>query len=138
MASVPHPYSLAEAKKWIKKTIAVNKKNPNKINLAIVIDGEVVGGIGGKIHPLGHKMEFGYWLAEKHWGKGIVTEVVKIFTNYFFKKRKLKRIEAKTFTANKASMRVLEKNGFKFEGILKKDIQKNGKIYDAHLFAKVK
>jgi len=138
MATVPYPYTLAEAKKWLKKTVAENKKNPNKINWAIVIDDEVIGAVGGEIHPHGHKMNFGYWLAEKHWGQGIVTEAVKEFTNYFFKKRKIKRIEAQVYPFNKGSMRVLEKNGFKLEGILRKSQKKDGKIIDVYLFAKIK
>jgi RimJ/RimL family protein N-acetyltransferase len=138
MAHIPHPYTLSDAKKWLKKTVAENKKNPNKINWAIVINSEVVGSVGGQIHRDGHKMNFGYWLAEKHWGQGIVTEVIKIFTNYFFKKRKIRRIEAETFPFNKASMRVLEKNGFKEEGILKKSHKKGNKFLDTHIFAKVR
>jgi RimJ/RimL family protein N-acetyltransferase len=51
---------------------------------------------------------------------------------------KLKRLTAKVFLPNKASARVLEKNGFKLEGILKKDLAKGGKYYDVYLFARVK
>jgi ribosomal-protein-alanine N-acetyltransferase len=138
MSTVPHPYTLAEAKKWLRKTVAENKKNHNKINWAILIDGEVVGSIGGEIHKQGHKLSFGYWLAEKHWRQGIITEAIKEFTNYLFNKRKLKRIEAQVFPFNKGSMRVLEKNGFKLEGILKKNHNKDGKLLDTYIFAKVK
>lgn len=35
-------------------------------------------------------------------------------------------------------MGVLKNNGFKLEGILKKDVKKKGKFIDAYLFAKIK
>jgi len=48
------------------------------------------------------------------------------------------RIQASTFPQSKTSMRVLEKAGFKFEGILRKNIKKGDKFIDEYLFAKVK
>lgn len=138
LATVPYPYSLNEAKKWLRKVVAANRKKSGKIIRAIVIDGEVVGSLGGDIHKDGHKMTFGYWLAERYWGQGIATEAVKAFTDYYFKKNKLKRVEAEVFLFNKASIRVLEKNGFQKEGTLRKNRKKGNRIVDTHIFAKIK
>jgi RimJ/RimL family protein N-acetyltransferase len=51
---------------------------------------------------------------------------------------KLKRISSRVFPFNEASRRVLEKNGFEFEGELRKDIKKNGRYYDSQMYAKIK
>ena len=67
-----------------------------------------------------------------------MSKVIKEVVNYGFRELKLKRISAKVFPFNKASMRVLEKNNFKFEGILKKEEKKGDKYIDAHVYAKVK
>lgn len=67
-----------------------------------------------------------------------MSEVVKIVSNFAFKEFKLKRISAGVFSWNKASMGVLKKNGFKFEGILRKNANSKGKILDEYVFAKVK
>ena len=48
------------------------------------------------------------------------------------------RIYAYVFSWNKASMKVLEKAGYKLEGILRKDVKKNNKFIDTFLFAKVR
>ena len=136
--NIPYPYTLKDAKDWIAKNLKeMKKRKPNMINFAIDINGEVVGGIGlNKIE--GHKAEIGYWLAEKYWGQGIMTQAVKLVTEFGFKKLKLKRIYAYVFSWNKASMKVLEKAGYKLEGILRKDVKKNNKFIDTYLFAKVK
>lgn len=80
----------------------------------------------------------GYWLGQKYWGGGIMTDAVKDITSFGFKDLKLRRIYAKVYPFNKGSMRVLEKNGFKLEGIAKKETKKENKFIDAHIFAKVR
>jgi len=137
--SIPHPYNLRDAKNWLKKQMTVYKiKEPEDIVWAIEIDKEVVGAIG--IHKIffGHKAELGAWIAQKYWNKGIMTQVIKIITAYAFKTFKLKRIYARIFTPNLGSKAVAEKNGFKLEGILKKDAKKDGKYYDVFLLFKIK
>lgn len=135
---VPYPYTLKMAKEWITKNIKeAKKKKPLIVNFVIEIDNEVAGSIGfHKIEP--HRAEIGYWLAEKHWGSGLMTQVVYEICKLGFSKLKLKRLWAAVFPWNKASMRVLEKNGFKFEGVLKKNTLKHGKLIDDHIFAKVR
>lgn len=126
------PKSIVE----VKKSIA--KKKKNNFELVIEVNGEVVGEIG--IHDIiqNHKATMSYWIAQKMRGKGIVTKATKIFTNYVFKKYQLKRISGNARTFNKASARVLEKAGFRMEGILKKNKFGGGKYLDDMVWAKVK
>ena len=67
-----------------------------------------------------------------------MTEAVRIMTSIGFKKLNLKRTYASVFSKNKASARVLEKNKYKFEGLMKNYHMKDGKLIDALLYAKVK
>lgn len=135
---IPYPYTLRDAQKRLEKTSKdKKKKKPTTIDLVIDINGEVIGGIGFyKIE--GHRAEIGYWLAEKYWGKGIITQAVKIMTKFGFEKLKLRRISAHVFSFNKASMGLLKKAGYKLEGILRKHVRKSNKFIDSYLFAKVK
>lgn len=134
-SSIPYPYTLPDARKWLKKCQAGNDKS---LNFAIEINGEVAGAVG--IHEIvnNHKAEIGYWLAEKYWGKGIVSEAVKLLTGYIFNRFSLKKVYAYVMPPNKASARVLIKNGFKQEGLLRKHIKKAGKFYDAIIFGRIK
>ena len=138
MCNISYPYTYKDAKKWIEDCIkSYNSKNKDKITLAIDINGKVFGGIA--IHDIkGHKAEFGYWLAQNYWGRGIMTKAVRLMVNHCFKNLNLKRVYAYTFADNKQSARVLEKNGFKKEGLIEKHATKNGKFVDCYLYAKTK
>lgn len=138
LATVPYPYTVKMAKEWIAKNIKeAKKKKPSMVNFVIDIDGEVAGSIGfHKIEQ--HKAEIGYWLAQKYWGNGLMTQVVYQICKFGFGELKFKRLWAAVFPWNKASMRVLEKNGFKFEGILRKNTLKHGKLIDDHIYGKIK
>ena len=139
LASLPHPYTKKDAKFWLGKQAKLQRqKNPGEIVFAIEIDGEAVGSIG--LHKIvrGHKAELGYWLGKEFWGGGIMTDAVREITNFGYKNLKLRRIYAGVFLFNKGSARVLEKNGFKLEGIAKKEAKKGNKFIDAYIFAKVK
>ncbi|MDD5750378.1 MAG: GNAT family protein [Candidatus Pacebacteria bacterium] len=138
LAVVPYPYTIKMAEEWIAKNLKeAKKKKPLMVNFVIDIDGEVAGAVGfSNIEQ--HKAELGYWLARKYWGSGIMTDAVKQAGKFGFEKLKLGRIYAKVYPWNKGSMRVLEKNGFKFEGVLRKNALKHGKLIDEHIFAKIR
>jgi len=138
LARLPHPYTIGDARAWLKKKQNQYKqKNPTEFVFAIEIENEAVGSIGFNNITVGHKAEMGYWIGRKYWGKGLMTEVVKNASRYAFKVFKLRRLQTYTYPSNKASKRVLEKNNFKFEGVLKKGIRKEDMFFDAHIFAKV-
>lgn len=132
----PHPYSFKDAEVFISK---VKSKNPETI-FAFSKKGSAVGAIGVTSGEDVHKKsaELGYWLAEPYWGKGIMTEAVGVITDIAFKNLDIVRIFAGIYETNEASARVLEKNGFEFEGRLKSSVFKDGKIMDQLLYAKIK
>jgi len=139
LSTVPYPYGVKDAKKFLNKVIPQYKiKIPDTFALGIEINGEVCGGIGLHHLEIGHKAELGYWLSEKHWGKGIMSQAVKLFVPQGFKKFRLKRIYAYVLAPNKGSKIVLKKNKFQQEGYLRKHAHKNNKFYDEYLFAKLK
>lgn len=137
MSRVPYPYAINDGKKWIRRCIQKNKKRKKAI-FAVEIDGEVTGSVGLDPIKKNHKAEIGYWLSEQHWNKGIISEALRIVTDYGFIKLRLRRIQAHVFKQNKPSARILEKNGYKKEGLLKKYFYKNGAYSDAYLYAKTK
>lgn len=135
--SLPHPYTEEDAKAFIRMNVA--HEGPAE-NLAIVIDGKAVGGIGfvkgNDVERIG--AELGYWLGEPYWGGGIMTSAVKEAVEYAFRHLSVSRIFAGVFEHNTASMKVLEKAGFTKEGVLKKAAIKNEEIIDLHLYAILK
>lgn len=103
---------------WINDMIAVYRleKPDEEYYLAITADDVVIGGIG--IDEWDYekcKIEIGYWLGKSYWGKGYMTLTLKLFLPWVFQKFPwIKEIEAIPFADNAASIRVLEKAGFKF------------------------
>lgn len=81
MSSVPYPYTIKDARKFINRSIKnYLKKKPANMALAIIINNELAGGIN--IQPQKHMAGLGYWLARKYWGQGIMTEVVSATAKY--------------------------------------------------------
>lgn len=68
----------------------------------------------------------GYVLSEEYWGKGVMTEAVKRVIQYIFEDLNASIISISHFPFNQRSRRVIEKCGFKFEGVLRRSFQ----IYD--------
>lgn len=126
-------------KKWLEESIAeYKKKKPSKYNLAIISDGIYVGNIGThQIDYENESIEIGYWIGKKYWGNGIATKALKLFIKELNKKFKLKRIVGFAFVFNPASKRVMEKCGFKLEGIRRKVKKGKNKFYDDYQLTKI-
>lgn len=132
----PHPYTMSDARTWI----AFNKDLLPALNMAIVLNKEVVGGVGIVLMEDIHRKnaELGYWIAEPFWGRGFATEAVKMMVDYTFQHYDVTRIFASTFDYNIASQKVLEKTGFKKEARLRKALFKNGRYADEIIMALLK
>ena len=125
---------------WIRKSIkAYKSKKPKVYNLLITLDGESIGAMGAHSIDFDNKsLEIGYWLAKEYRGKGIMTKAIRLFLKEIYKKFNPVRIVAYTFTFNPKSARVLEKNGFKYEGTRRK-IKKIGKrFFDDKIYSRIK
>ncbi len=126
--------------KWLEKTIKEYQiKKPENYNLKIVLDGILVGVIGS--HNIDYKnrsLEIGYWIGESYWGKGISTIALKKYLDLINKKFNPKRVVGFAFTFNPASKRVMEKCGFKLEGLRKCVKRGNDKFYDDYQLSKIK
>jgi RimJ/RimL family protein N-acetyltransferase len=73
---------------------------------------------------------------EDFWGRGIMTEAVAAFVDFCSENFPLRRIYAEPFANNPASARVLENAGFTFEGRLRNNVVKDGKVLDSLLYAR--
>lgn len=130
------PKNLEEAKKEIKE--GMRKKS---LRFIIEVKGKPAGFITLELNDnprYKHSAIIGYAIHRDFRGKGLATKATKFLSDYGFKKLKLIRITGWCRTFNKASARVLEKAGFKLEGILRKNKFKEGKYLDDMMWAKVK
>jgi RimJ/RimL family protein N-acetyltransferase len=132
----PHPYTEEEGRDWLAK----NTEASPVVNFAIDLDGEAIGGIGLILNSDVYIMsaEIGYWIGEPYWGKGIATEAIRQMVEYTFYNFDIIRLYAEVFETNKASMRVLEKNGFYLEGVRRKAVLKNAVLIDDYTWVKLR
>lgn len=132
----PNPYTIPEAQKWIEFT-----KSQSPVRDFAICDAEtnsVIGTIGLKPRTdIHHRtMEIGYWVGETHWGKGIATEAVKLFSVWAFANfEHLARLEAEVFEGNDGSKKVLEKAGYVFEGRRRLAVEKHGVLLDTYNYS---
>ena len=91
---------------------------------------EFVGSI--TVRPdLPKSVDIGYWLGVPYWGKGYMAEAVRLVAYFVFAHLLVDEVHADVFAGNLASRRVLEKNGFRFEGVLEQQHLKLGEAVDA-------
>ena len=79
----------------------------------------------------------GYWLGLPFVGQGYMTDAVGAVCAYAFEDLHLHRLEAATMPNNLASIRVLERNRFRSEGIARRLLKINGAWEDHVLHALV-
>ncbi len=129
----PHPYTHADAENWIRFASAQQPETA----FAIVVAGQAAGGIEVKRHDDIERcaVGIGYWIGCEFWGRGIMTAAVRAFTSYAFRTYELTRIYALAFADNVASRRVLEKAGYRLEGVLHRSAIKDGKVRDQAVYA---
>jgi ribosomal-protein-alanine N-acetyltransferase len=132
----PHPYTLADAEVWVARAVAADPET----QFAVEVDGEAAGGVGLFLQEDVSRFtaEIGYWLGEAYWGRGLMSGVVRRFTDYAFATFDLNRIYGNVFDWNAASARVLEKAGYEFEGRHRRAAVKDGRVVDNLLYAVVR
>jgi [ribosomal protein S5]-alanine N-acetyltransferase len=132
----PHPYTVNDARRWL--DMVVGQKS--ETNFAIDVAGEAVGGIGFTVQydVARRSAEIGYWLGEEFWGRGIATEALIAVTDHAFSNYDVCRLYAHVFEWNGASVRVLEKAGYEFEGRMKKSVTKDGRTIDQLMYAMIR
>jgi len=133
----PHPYSEANAEKFYQ--FVLDSPEP-QTNFIVDVDGEAIGTVHIflKEDVYRKSAELGYWIGEEFWGRGIMSQAIKMVVEYAFKTFDVNRVYATPFSTSLGSMKVLEKAGFKKEAVLKNAVFKNGKLLDEHIYSILK
>lgn len=84
------------------------------------------------------RAELGYGMARAFWGKGLMHEALVAFLSYAFETMNLNRIEADTNPRNLASVKSLERLGFKKEGHLRERWIVKGEASDSSFYGLLK
>lgn len=136
--AIPFPYTEADADWWIDRC-ENDAREPEKRFAIRESTGRLIGviGIDGDLSADAFRAEFGYWLARSYRGKGIMTQVIRVFASHAFQELGLHRLYATPFVPNLASQRALEKAGFQREGLLRHHWRKDGVYLDAFIYGRI-
>jgi ribosomal-protein-alanine N-acetyltransferase len=145
--TVPHPYTVGDAAKWImlsRSLIAAGDGLP----LAVVL-GETLRTADGRSHAAGTlvamaglilaksqpRAELGYWVGREFRSLGIASEAAAAVVEYGFATLGLERIFAGYFDGNAGSERVMLRLGMKAEGVRRSEARKDGVALDINSYS---
>lgn len=97
----------------------------------------LVGGIsiGNIRRGVAQSAQIGYWMGEEFAGQGLMLDALRLVVPFGFNTLRLHRIEAACIPENTRSVRLLEKAGFRREGLLRSYLRINGMWQDHYLYA---
>jgi ribosomal-protein-serine acetyltransferase len=97
---------------------------------ALICDGAIIGMVGfhGVNWPHG-STTIGYWLDERHQGRGLMTRAVRALVEHAFAEWDLHRVEIRAATDNRRSRAIPERLGFRVEGV-QREAERIGERYN--------
>jgi [ribosomal protein S5]-alanine N-acetyltransferase len=124
--SIPHPYPDGEAERYIARQLAAREAGHS---VTFGIERKSLKGICGvfeirDIEQEHSQAELSFWIAAELWGQGYMSETVKPIIGFGFSNLSLNRLYAYHMLRNPGSGKVLQKNGFVQEGVLRQRVCK--------------
>ncbi len=123
-ASLPHPYGLEDARRFLADCERLNTACRYAITLS---ESGAFIGIGG-IDPGSKGLRLGYWLGEPYWGRGYATEAAQALVELAFRATDIATLHVACRPENAGSRRVIEKCGFTPTGIDMTDTAAAGRV----------
>jgi RimJ/RimL family protein N-acetyltransferase len=128
------PVPLAEAQQKVAEFAEGDPEAPGWFQYAIDLDGVLIGDLGLNLHENLMQAELGFTLAPAYQGQGYATEAVRGLLHHLFVDRELHRVSAEADARNTASARLLERAGFRQEGLRLSNTWFKGEWTDDLLF----
>lgn len=133
--TVIYPMNRKDEAKWVE---SLGAHRPDDIIFAVRLRGnpQIIGSIGlHHVKPFDRVATLGYYLGKEYWGKGYGTEAVMLIVEYAFNTLNLQKIAAEVYDFNKASLKCLDKCGFKEEGKFMRHRFRSGRYVDCYQLA---
>jgi len=148
--------ALLSNRSWLRPWEATNPHAPNSFDIrgmvrsllravddhtglpfVIEYQGEIVGqiNVANILHGSVSSAVIGYWIVPAVAGKSITPTAVALVTDYLYNVVCLHRVEIDIRPENASSLRVVQKLGFRYEGLKQRYIHINGAWRDHYIFA---
>jgi ribosomal-protein-alanine N-acetyltransferase len=135
-ATAPQTFVSFDTKAGIRNLLSHAKAGAG-LPFAIEFDGEFVGqlNVSGIVYGSLSSAQLGYWVAERVAGQGVTPTAVALATDYCLHTMGLHRMEICIRPENASSLRIVEKLGFRYEGLRRRYIHINGDWRDHFAYA---
>lgn len=122
------------------RSLLANARSGGGLPLVMEYDGEFAGqlNVSGITYGSLSSATLGYWVSERFAGKSVTPTSVALATDHCFSQLGLHRIEICIRPENVPSLRVVEKLGFRYEGLRRRYIHINGDWRDHFCFGLVR
>ncbi|HEY7007879.1 MAG TPA: GNAT family N-acetyltransferase [Jatrophihabitantaceae bacterium] len=133
--TVPSPYRRSDAIDYVTNVAPAAWKDGGAVFAVIAASaGRVAGTIGA--HNMSDGVaHIGYWTAPEARGQGLTSEALRLVTRWFMTERGAARVDLAIEPANVASVRVAERAGFVFEGILRQRLELRERRIDVAVYS---
>jgi 8-oxo-dGTP diphosphatase len=135
LGPVPFPYGREALGEWIAKS-AADRNAGRAFHFCITgREEEHPLGVIGLTREGADTGRIGYWVGRRYWGHGVASEAVARLVSWAFGTLGLDRLVAYVADDNAPSMRVLEKEGFRFTHEAEHDFASRGGAFPVRWFA---
>lgn len=130
------PFPVGAARAFVREVSVADPAWPGWFQYAIELrsDGSLAGDVGVNLHENRMQAEIGFTLAAAHQGQGYATEAVGRVLTELFTTAGLVRVSAECDARNDRSARLLERLGFRREGLRVRNTWIKGEWTDDLLF----
>ena len=136
---LPMPYAAEAARRWLDDAVS-RKEGVDSLFRAICLYGHCIGVIAveRRENVYFRDADIGDLPLDEYRGRGLMTDAVRCICAEAFETLDLLRISARVCAPNLASRRVLGKNSFGLEGVMRCAVCKGGEIYDLCIYGRLR
>ena len=136
---LPMPYAAEDARRWLDDAVS-RKEGVDSLFRTICLYGHCIGDIAveRRENVYFRDADIGDLPLDEYRGRGLMTDAVRRICAEAFETLDLLRISARVCAPNLASRRVLEKNSFGLEGVMRRTVCKGGEIYDLCIYGRLR
>jgi len=130
---LPDPFERVHAEYFVRTFVPEGRANGTRAEWALRLepDAPLIGMVELSFEPVKSAV-IGFWIAQKHRGRGLMTEAIGTVADHVFDPagRGLTRIRWEAMVGNDSSARVARRVGFQFEGVARASIVYRGQRRD--------
>ncbi len=141
VSNIPFPYTIEHAHSWVDLMQDSVTAQSSRVDFVIDVAGEVAGSVAF-INVDRHKAQVSVWVSPQYWRRNLALRALRMLVQFGFETLGLVRIYAYHYTENERTAGLLEKAGFRFEGVHEKEwlkvINGEARLYDSNYYSIVR